>query len=98
MPTARRTREFTDAFEAMAFSEIDEDVDAAPAIRRAVETLTPHLEAQARDTWWDELKHCLVRRIAAEQGNGAWNENGIDWDERVAEALGVLCGGGDARR
>lgn len=80
----------TDALEAMARAELDEAATVS-AITRTVEALTPHLDAERRDLWWRELKHCLARTDDAECGP-AWDEIGIDWADRVAEALGVLAG------
>ncbi|MWA07410.1 hypothetical protein F8568_045220 [Actinomadura sp. LD22] len=79
-----------DALEAMARAELDEDAPV-PAITRAVEALTPHLDAERRDLWWWELKRCLTRADDA-QGGPAWDETGVDWPERAAEALDVLTG------
>ncbi|MGI5423077.1 hypothetical protein [Actinomadura luteofluorescens] len=89
MPTTRPLT-LADAIEAMARAELDEDAPI-PAIARAVETLTPHLTAEKRNLWWWELKHCITRADAT-QGGPAWDEAGIDWDDRAKEALDVLTG------
>lgn len=80
-----------DALEALARSEMDEGAPV-PAITRALETLTPHLTAYRRDLWWDELKRCLDKRQQAGDYGPAWDEAGIDWGERVKEAIDVLTG------
>lgn len=89
MPT-KTPLTLADALEAMARAELDEDT-SIPAIARAVETLTPHLTAEKRNLWWWELKHCITRADAS-QGGAAWDEVGVDWDDRVKEALDFLTG------
>lgn len=84
------TPTLADALEAMARAELDEDTPV-PAITRTVEALTPHLTAEKRNLWWWELKHCLTRADAS-QGGPAWDEVGVDWDDRAKEALDVLTG------
>jgi len=85
------TPTLADALEAMARAELDENT-TVPAITRAVEALTPHLTPQKRNLWWWELKNCITRADATNGSGPAWDEVGVDWDDRTREALNVLTG------
>lgn len=89
----RKPATLGDAITAMAEAELDEyTVRPIPVMWTALTAITPHLDDDKRLLWWTELKHCLDRAKETADSGPRWDEVGIDWDDRAAEALQMLTG------
>jgi hypothetical protein len=89
MPTT--TNPLAEVLTTLARAELDQETPDIN-IGSLVATLTPRLDDDKRELWWGELLRCLERAAATRESGPAFDEAGVDWDERAAEALEFLTG------
>jgi hypothetical protein len=73
-------------------NQYDDDTFEQRIALMLIDAVTPHLDSGTTADWWSDLRHAIEREEEAKASGPRMDEEDIDWDERVDEALRVLAG------